>query len=141
MIDLDSLIPGQATWRWRDFLFCSQWGVHVYPTPEQHKNLIKLAQIMEIIRNRVGKPLRITSGLRPPRYNELVKGSPTSAHCEGRACDFQPIIPAMLEETRFLLESQLERLDIRMEHPDSTPGWLHIDTRRVLDGHLRIFKP
>jgi putative chitinase len=112
----------------------------VYPTPEQYRNLIKLAQVMDFVRNRIGKPLRVTSALRPPRYNELIKGSPTSAHCEGRACDFQPVTMA-IDEARFLLESQLEHLDIRMEDASVSPTWIHIDTRKPLPGHSRIFKP
>lgn len=140
MIDLDALIGTSKYFRWREFLWLKEWSIHVYPTPEQHKNLIKLAETMDMVRKRIGKPIRVTSGLRPPRYNELIRGSPTSAHCEGRACDFQPVTLA-LDEARFLLESQLETLGLRMEHPDSTPGWIHLDTRNVLPGHSRIFKP
>jgi uncharacterized protein YcbK (DUF882 family) len=139
MIDLDALIPGCVHFRWREFLWCEKWACHVYPTPEQHKNLIKIAQKMDYLRNRIGKPIRITSGLRPFKYNELIGGSKASAHCEGKACDFQPVIPSSIDEVRLITERALDHLGLRMEHHDATPTWIHVDTKPPKNS--RVFRP
>jgi len=45
--------------------------------------------ILEPLRAALGKPIRITSGLRVPVLNTIVGGSPTSDHCFGRAADIK----------------------------------------------------
>ena len=61
-------------------------------------NIIKNLQwlvdsCLQPLRERLGKPIRITSGYRPPRLNTMIGGSKTSAHRFGRAADI--VVPGM----------------------------------------------
>lgn len=57
---------------------------------EEEANLRRLcAQVLEPLRSAIGRPIRVTSGLRVPLLNTIVGGSRTSDHCTGRAADIQ----------------------------------------------------
>lgn len=48
----------------------------------------QLLDLLENIRNYVGKPVHINSGYRSPEYNKTLKNaSPRSQHCYGKAAD------------------------------------------------------
>lgn len=54
----------------------------------EHHNLEALCRkVLQPVRNRRGGPLVCTSGFRPTRLNQLVGGSPSSAHVTGEAWD------------------------------------------------------
>ncbi len=44
-------------------------------------------KLLQPLRNRYGKPIRVTSGYRCPELNKLVGGSPNSQHMRGEAAD------------------------------------------------------
>jgi uncharacterized protein YcbK (DUF882 family) len=51
-------------------------------------NLIKLADQLQILRDKVKKPIKINSGYRCANYNDnVVKGSENSRHKKGHAAD------------------------------------------------------
>lgn len=50
--------------------------------------LMKLADKMQFLRDKVNLPIIITSAYRSHELNKAIKGSPKSAHCQGLACDF-----------------------------------------------------
>ena len=52
-----------------------------------YDNLYKLVNMLQKIRDRFGKPIRITSGYRCEELNRLVKGSKTSQHRFAQAAD------------------------------------------------------
>lgn len=67
-------------------------GREIVPTPEQLSNLTRLCEsLLEPIRVRLQRPIVITSGLRPPWLNELIGGSPRSAHMDGLAADVKVV--------------------------------------------------
>ena len=86
----------------------------------------------------MGKPMSVTSCLRPELYNAFVKGSERSYHMQGRAIDFE-IRDVPADEIRELLKPKLDEFGLRME---DLPGssWVHLD-----DGEPgpsgRFFKP
>lgn len=50
----------------------------------------RLLDLLEKIRNYVGKPVHINSGYRSPEYNATLKNaSPRSQHCNGKAADIR----------------------------------------------------
>lgn len=57
--------------------------------PEHIENLKRVAEALEVIRERVGVPLIINSGYRSPQHNKAVGGSKTSDHMKGLAADFR----------------------------------------------------
>lgn len=57
-------------------------GTYVY------NNLVKLIETtLDPIREKIGQPIRVTSGYRCPKLNAAVGGSKTSNHLEGCAAD------------------------------------------------------
>lgn len=64
-------------------------GIDNSPDPLAVANLFKLAQMMEKVRELLGgKAIIVSSGYRSVALNAAVKGSKTSDHMTGSACDF-----------------------------------------------------
>lgn len=61
------------------------------PTYENISNVTKLAQHLQKFRDAVKLEVRITSGVRSERYNEIIGGSKNSYHISGLAADFELI--------------------------------------------------
>lgn len=62
--------------------------INVYRDSEEHWNLQALCiKVLQPVRDRRGGALVCTSGYRPPKVNELVGGTPSSAHVTGEAWD------------------------------------------------------
>jgi hypothetical protein len=59
--------------------------------------LLHTSKKMQKIRDVINLPIDITSGYRSPEVNKAVKGSPSSKHMQGLACDFY-IIGKGIEE-------------------------------------------
>lgn len=47
-----------------------------------------LVPAMQQVRDLLGVPVIVKSGYRCPLLNSAVRGSPSSQHCDGHACDF-----------------------------------------------------
>ena len=127
-LDLGDNIPGCPHFRWTEVLWLPSWGIHVFPKENEFDNLIKTTQKLELIREIIGCPLRITSGLRPAAYNKQIGGAPFSLHQQGLALDFAPRDPQLsADDVRLLLVGELESLDVRMERLPRGSHWVHID--------------
>lgn len=71
-----------------DELTATQTGLPNVPTAQQIENLRALCDnILQPLRDHLGRPLVVTSGFRTPAVNRAVGGSATSDHCTGRAAD------------------------------------------------------
>lgn len=58
------------------------------PMPAAQFECIKeLAAQLQIIRNHIGKPIRINSGYRSPAHNDAIGGASNSYHMKGMAAD------------------------------------------------------
>lgn len=70
----------------------ARMGHEVEPSPAQLANLKRLCvELLEPIRTQLGRPIVVSSGLRPPWLNVLVGGSMTSAHMDGLAADINAV--------------------------------------------------
>ena len=56
-------------------------------------SIIKIAQNLELVRDKIGRPIQITSWYRPPAVNRSVGGASNSRHLVGDAADVQ--VPGM----------------------------------------------
>lgn len=98
-----------------------------YPlSPELEENLNKLLKCMNIIREKYGEPMTVSSLYRPGAYNAAAGGAKKSLHMECLAVDFRDVngkIDKWLEQNQDLLEE----LNMWQEHPSKTNGWAHVD--------------
>ena len=101
-------------------------GRPIEPSEMEIANLRRLCvEILEPLRADLGRPIIITSGLRPPWLNKAIGGSRTSAHMFGRAADIivPGIMPIVVASRVSAL--QLEALDqCILEFPPH--GWTHL---------------
>ncbi len=137
---LDENIGDAKNFKWRDALWCNQWGVHVLPGSKLiQENIIATAEKLQNIRDILGKPIIPTVWYRPEVYNKLIGGAKLSYHVQGLAVDF--IVKGIgSDAVREILLEHLDRLDIRMEDLDGA-SWVHIDLGKVGPSRKRFFKP
>lgn len=85
--------------------------------------------------------LKISSGFRPSKINSSIpNASKKSLHMTGLAIDIEDTN----NELDKLIQSRPELLDkygLWLEHPNSTPGWTHLDKGTRSARQIRIFYP
>lgn len=94
-------------------------------TQQQRANAAVLASRVSALLAELGyvkRPL-IKEGLRPTNAQW---GAVMSAHKEGKAVDFIDRDGVLKQKCTSVL---LKKHALRMEHPDNTPTWCHLDTR------------
>ena len=63
-------------------------GINNQPSKEVINNLEQLVNnVLDPLREKLGKPITVTSGYRCPQLNKLLGGSATSQHVKGQAAD------------------------------------------------------
>lgn len=132
-------------------LYLPSWECYHIPSEEEKKNILEMAQKMDLVREYLGNPIIVHVWIRPKivnnpkskyhakNYNAAVGGAPGSAHPEGKAVDFH-VAKMMCSEVRTVLVTKLKEFDIRMEDVDSE-GWVHLDCRQPPPKKNRYFKP
>lgn len=93
-------------------------------------NLLELIfYVLQPLRNKLGKPMIITSGFRSAKVNQLVGGVGNSQHLYGQACDFvvNGMTPAQVVE--FVKNSGIE-----YDQCIDEGSWTHISFNK---GHNR----
>ena len=93
------------------------------PTKEQWINLFAIRDnVLNPLREKFGKPIRITSGFRSPELNKSVGGKPTSQHTKGEAVDITAVNKADNKELFELCKT----LDFDQLIDESNLTWIHI---------------
>jgi len=100
------------------------------PNAEQLANLKALAEnILQPLRDGLGFPIKITSGLRVPALNKAVKGSRTSQHIYGEAADIN-----VSGKNKVIFDWIVENLDfdqiIWEFGTDAEPNWVHVSYKK-----------
>lgn len=68
----------------------SEFNKHNFEVPNDVlRNLIELAKNLQVLRDEVKKPIKITSGYRPAQHNAKIGGATKSRHITGQAADFK----------------------------------------------------
>lgn len=62
-------------------------GIDNTPPEEAFKDLHRLADYLDLVREAYGSPIRVSSGYRSYRLNKAVGGKPNSQHLKGQAAD------------------------------------------------------
>lgn len=87
----------------------------------------KLVEILQQIRDHFGKPVRISSAYRCPKWNKKVGGVSKSYHLSGRAADIKVDNTAPAEVAKFA--ESIGVLGIGLYDTDADGHFVHIDTR------------
>lgn len=105
---------------------------------ETRTNLIKLIELLlDPIRTKWGKPIKVNSGYRCSKLNRMVGGASTSQHLLGEAAD---ITVGSSEENKKLFEMILSMSNILFDQLILEDGgkWIHISLKwRVVSKNRR----
>jgi uncharacterized protein YcbK (DUF882 family) len=99
------------------------------PTPpEILENLQSLAKNLQVIRDEIGKPIKINSAYRSPEHNKAVGGVKNSMHVKGKAADIvvTGLTPTQLAAIIFML---IEQKKIKQGGVGIYPNFVHYDIR------------
>lgn len=102
-------------------------GIDNYPTAEAIHNLTKLVEnVLDPLREKYGKPIRISSGYRSAILNRSVNGAASSQHRVGEAAD---ITVGSKEENRKLFEIIRQELPFDQLIDEKDFSWVHVSFR------------
>jgi hypothetical protein len=117
--------------------FLSSQTAHRHNIKEQFsppENIIRNLEalcinILQPVRDKFGS-IRISSGYRCKKLNDIVKGSPTSQHMTGQAADIQGIRASNKALFDFIKSSGLPYDQLIWEYGTSAcPAWVHVSFR------------
>jgi zinc D-Ala-D-Ala carboxypeptidase len=99
------------------------------PPPEAVTNLKALCKnILEPLREAIGKPIKISSGYRCPRLNKAIGGAKNSQHLVGEAADIQGLEGVSNKQ----LFNKIKQLGLPFDQMiwefgnDQNPAWVHV---------------
>lgn len=102
-------------------------GIDNYPTAEAIHNLTKLVEnVLDPLREKHGKPIRVSSGYRSAILNRSVNGATSSQHRLGEAAD---ITVGSKEENRKLFEIIRQELPFDQLINEKDFSWVHVSFR------------
>lgn len=85
-------------------------------------NIIRLVEVLlEPLRVKLGKPIKVNSGYRSPAVNAAIGGAPDSAHMKGLAADIVVEGMTPIELSEFIRDSGLPYDTVICE-----PTWVHL---------------
>lgn len=92
------------------------------------RNLIELAKNLQVLRDEVKKPIKITSGYRPAELNAKVGGATKSRHITGQAADFK-IEGYTPKQVAAIIEKLIAEGKMKQGGLGTYSTWVHYDTR------------
>lgn len=93
------------------------------------KNVKELAKNLQVIRDYIGKPIKINSGYRSPAYNATIKGAvKDSQHTKGKAADIVVSGMSPAEVGKKIIEL-INAGKIKQGGVGIYASWVHYDTR------------
>ena len=88
------------------------------------RNLVRLSEFLQIIRNELQLPIIVNSGYRSKEVNESVGGVSSSYHCKGLAADIKC---ADMDKLLAVLHSHLMEIDqLGIYYNTTTQLWFHV---------------
>ncbi len=104
-------------------------------TPQTHGDVLEnlkalCTELLDPLREKLGKPIKITSGYRCPALNKAVGGVANSQHVLGEAADLS--VEGLLDAdlAKMVVESGLPFDQCLLETSGATT-WVHVSHRRV----------
>ena len=92
------------------------------------RNLIELAKNLQVLRDEVKKPIKITSGYRPAELNAKIGGATKSRHITGEAADFK-IEGYTPKQVAAIIEKLIAAGKMKQGGLGTYSTWVHYDVR------------
>ena len=114
-------------------------GIDNTPTPSIRVNLEKLiANVLQPLRDKYGKPIIVDSGYRCPKLNQAVGGAKTSQHLYGQAVDIHSVSDSVKDNKELfdLAKQMIENKEIIVGQliNEYNYNWIHIS---IPDGNIK----
>ena len=92
------------------------------------QNIQKLANSLQVLRDKLGKSITINSGYRSPKHNAKIGGAKNSQHLTGKAADIavQGFTPKQVAET---IENLISQGKMTQGGLGVYSTWIHYDIR------------
>ena len=94
------------------------------------QNIFNLAKNLQVLRDEVKKPIKITSGYRNAEFNAKIKGAIKSRHITGEAADFK-IAGMTPKEVAAVIEKLIAAGKMEEGGLGIYSTWIHYDHRNV----------
>lgn len=94
------------------------------------RNIQALANNLQVLRDEVNKPIKITSGYRSPEHNAKVGGVKSSRHITGEAADFK-IAGMTPKQVAAVIEKLIAAGKMEEGGLGTYSTWVHYDHRNV----------
>lgn len=101
-------------------------GIPNDPNETQIKDLYRLMDYLDKVREAFGKVIIVTSGFRSPKLNERTKGSKTSQHMKGQAADIRPHDIKELRQLFATIRKVGGFDQLIYEEPAGRTPWIHV---------------
>ena len=124
-------------------------GIPNDPNEAQIKDLTRLMDYLDKVREAFGKAIIVTSGFRSPKLNKHIGGSLTSQHLKGQAADIRPHDIKELRQLFATIRKVGDFDQLILEEPAGRTPWIHVSinpTNRPPRGEVkrwdgRTYKP
>jgi len=105
------------------------------PDPEQFENLSNLVvKLLDPLREKFGKPIKVNCGFRSNEVNKLVGGVPTSQHCKGEAADITS------DDNKRLFELIKNEFEWDQLINENNLSWIHVSLKKTGKNRKQVLK-
>ena len=106
----------------------NEFNKHNFPLTETIlRNIQELAKNLQVLRDEVKKPIKITSGYRDPSFNKKIGGATQSRHITGQAADLK-IEGYTPKQVAAIIEKLIALGKMKQGGIGIYSTWIHYDT-------------
>ena len=107
----------------------NEFNKHNFPLTETIlRNIQELAKNLQVLRDEVKKPIKITSGFRDPSFNKKIGGATQSRHITGEAADLK-IEGYTPKQVAGIIEKLIASGKMKQGGLGIYSTWIHYDVR------------
>ena len=107
----------------------NEFNKHNFPLTETIlRNIQELAKNLQVLRDEVKKPIKITSGYRNAEFNSKIKGATKSRHITGQAADLK-IEGYTPKQVAAIIEKLIAAGKMKQGGLGIYSTWIHYDVR------------
>jgi uncharacterized protein YcbK (DUF882 family) len=107
----------------------NEFNKHNFPLTETIlRNIQELAKNLQVLRDEVKKPIKITSGYRDPSFNKKIGGATQSRHITGQAADLK-IEGYTPKQVAAIIEKLIASGKMKQGGLGIYKTWIHYDIR------------